>query len=228
MRKQAKATTTTPATTAGSTVKFTPEPGQTNARAVAESVVTGTLVNSALTKRFTSVLSNGMLDLTEFMKVIMNTIGEVQAGDLRTGEALLTGQAVALNAIFSELARRAALNMGEHMSATEAYMRLALKAQGQCRATIETLAAMKNPPVVFARQANINNGGQQQVNNGAQASGAASPAPAPASNSATEPNKLLEASHGERLDFGAQGTAGGTHQELAPVGAVNRTDKRGR
>jgi hypothetical protein len=32
--------------------------------------------------------------------------------------------------------------------------------------TLETLATIKNPPVVYARQANINNGGQQQVNNG--------------------------------------------------------------
>jgi len=39
--------------------------------------------------------------------------------------------------------------------------------------TLETLATIKNPPVVFARQANVNNGGQQ-VNNGA----AADPAPA--------------------------------------------------
>lgn len=30
-----------------------------------------------------------------------------------------------------------------------------------------SLATVKNPPV-FAKQANINNGGQQQVNNGAQ------------------------------------------------------------
>jgi hypothetical protein len=44
-------------------------------------------------------------------------------------------------------------------------MRLALKAQSQCRATLETLSAIKNPPVVFARQANITNG-PQQVNNG--------------------------------------------------------------
>ena len=43
-------------------------------------------------------------------------------------------------------------------------MRLALKAQGQCRATLETLATIKNPPVVFARQANIAQG-PQQVNN---------------------------------------------------------------
>jgi hypothetical protein len=44
-------------------------------------------------------------------------------------------------------------------------MRLALKAQSQSRATVETLAAIKNPPVVYARQANFA-AGHQQVNNG--------------------------------------------------------------
>ena len=56
------------------------------------------------------------------------------------------------------------MNMDEYIEATERYMRLALKAQGQCWATLETLAAIKNPPVVFARQANFANG-PQQVNN---------------------------------------------------------------
>jgi hypothetical protein len=37
-------------------------------------------------------------------------------------------------------------------------MRFGLKAQAQCRATLETLAAIKNPPTVFARQANIADG----------------------------------------------------------------------
>jgi hypothetical protein len=58
---------------------------------------------------------------------------------------VLVAQAASLNSIFTELARRAGLNMGEYIGATESYMRLALKAQAQCRATIETLAAMKNP-----------------------------------------------------------------------------------
>jgi hypothetical protein len=49
-------------------------------------------------------------------------------------------------------------------STSEAYMRMALKAQAQCRATVETLVTIKNPPVVFARQANIAQG-PQQVNN---------------------------------------------------------------
>jgi hypothetical protein len=34
-------------------------------------------------------------------------------------------------------------------------MRLALKAQAQCTRTIETLAEIKNLPVVFAKQSNI-------------------------------------------------------------------------
>ena len=37
-------------------------------------------------------------------------------------------------------------------------MKLALKAQNQCRMTLETLAAIKNPPVIYARQANFANG----------------------------------------------------------------------
>ena len=44
-------------------------------------------------------------------------------------------------------------------------MRLALKAQSQCRATIEALTNIKNPrPVAYVRQANI--GQAVQVNNG--------------------------------------------------------------
>ena len=88
---------------------------------------------------------------------------------------MLSAQAVAFNAVFAEMARRAALNMGEHIGATESYMRPALKAQSQSRATVETLATIKNPPVVFARQTNINNGGQQQVNNGVLQHGGVGP-----------------------------------------------------
>jgi len=48
--------------------------------------------------------------------------------------------------------------MGEYVDAADTDMRLALRAQSQCRATLETLAAIKNPPVVFANQANIAHG----------------------------------------------------------------------
>lgn len=89
-----------------------------------------------------------------------------QEGDMRAPEAMLYGQAVALQTIFTSLSRRAALNVGEYMNAAERYLRLALKAQAQCRATLETLHEMKNPrPVAFVQQANIAHG-PQQVNNG--------------------------------------------------------------
>jgi mRNA interferase RelE/StbE len=49
---------------------------------------------------------------------------------------------------------------------TERYLRLALRAQSQSRATWEALIAIKNPPPVgYLRQTNIAHG-PQQVNNG--------------------------------------------------------------
>ena len=107
----------------------------------------------------------GKTEITETLEEVVETIAKVRKGDLSGPEATLVSQAHSLNAIFSEFARRSALNMGEYIEASEKYMKLALKAQAQCRATIETLAAIKNPPVVFAKQANIANG-HQQVNNG--------------------------------------------------------------
>ena len=61
-----------------------------------------------------------------------------------------------------KLARRATTM--QELKHWEAYLRMALKAQNQCRMTLETLATIKNPPAVFARQANIAHG-PQQVNN---------------------------------------------------------------
>jgi hypothetical protein len=90
----------------------------------------------------------------------------VAGGDLKAAESMLVVQANTLDALFNTLAQRAALNMGEYLPAAETYLRLALKAQSQCRATLETLAAIKNPPVIYARQANFASG-PQQVNNGA-------------------------------------------------------------
>ena len=53
---------------------------------------------------------------------------------------------------------------GSYFDAGERYLKLAFKAQNQCRMTLETLTTIKNPPVVYAKQANIAHG-PQQVNN---------------------------------------------------------------
>ena len=70
-------------------------------------------------------------------------------------------------------------------------------------ATLETLANIKNPPVVFARQVNIAQG-PQQVNNGMMPAG--EPCAGPRENE-NEPSKLLEAKPHERLDTRMPGAA---------------------
>jgi len=158
--------------------------------------------------------------------LLMDMAGELRSqgeavnrGDLAAAERMLNAQAVSLNAIFGELARRAALNMGEHLGATERYMRLAFKAQAQCRATVETLAEMKNPhSVAFVRQANIAHG-PQQINIEARRSSTGEVAPAGETQS--EQSKQLEVPSGEWLDTGAKSAAGGTDSNLAPMGEVN-------
>ncbi len=83
-------------------------------------------------------------------------------------ESMLFAQALTLQATFKALSGRAAANASKYLAATDTYLRLALTAQGQCRATLETLATIKNPrPVAFVKQANLSNG-LQQVNNGSR------------------------------------------------------------
>lgn len=76
---------------------------------------------------------------------------------------MLMNQATALQSLFARLAER---GMGcDHAPAFEVNMRMALRAQLQCRASLETLAAIKSPPIVYAKQANFA-ARHQQVNNG--------------------------------------------------------------
>jgi hypothetical protein len=194
------------------------KPGQTPAAGSAEMLVGGLAANAITAVRFSREL--GELDLTECVAALVTLTQRVKDGDLGDAESLLTAQAVALNTIFTELTRRSLVNMGDYLDAAERYMRLALKAQSQCRATIETLALMKNPPTVFAKQANIAHG-PQQVNNGLVL-------PSRAEKTISEPIELLEAAHGERMDFRTAGTAGACDQELAPVGTVHGPPQRRR
>lgn len=160
-------------------------------------------------------------DIGALVDRLGDDVKDVWAGDMKRAEAMLFGQAHALQAIFMNLARRATTQ--EYMKHWEAYLRMAMKAQNQCRMTLETLATIKNPPVVIARQANINNGGQQQVNNGTPPSGHP---PAHAANVQAAPTELLEQQHGEWMDTGAAGKAGGADPHMAPVGEVHRPAKR--
>ena len=135
----------------------------------------------------------GGIDVPSLTDELRDQAAAVNRGELNHVEAMLMNQATALQSLFARLAERGM--SCDTIVPFEANLRMALRAQSQCRATLETLAAIKNPPVVFAKQANINQGnGNQQVNNGTSD---------PASRAGeiiNQPNELLEAQHGERMD----------------------------
>ncbi len=155
----------------------------------------------------------GQLDTPELVGCLRALAGNVNGGDLGQAEAMLFNQAAALQSLFSRLVERGM--KADLLPHFEAYMRLALRAQAQSTRTLEVLATVKNPPVVFAKQANIAQ--QQQVNNGP-----AVPAVTRARNPAPAQSKLLETLPDERLDFGTQGAASGADSKLATVGTVHR------
>lgn len=192
-------------------------PDQTRDQFMAKAAAGG-IVGNARTLVTYGKATFGELSLTECVAVLKQTAQGLNGGDLGAAVAMLSAQAVALDSMFGELARRSALNMGEYTDAMERYMRLALKAQGQCRATLETLAAIKNPPVVFAKQANIANG-PQQVNNGLNSETSTR---GRARDIESEPTELLEATYAQRMDTGATGSASRTDSDLAPLGKVDR------
>jgi hypothetical protein len=156
----------------------------------------------------------GEQDVSALIEQLRSKFDQVKSGDLGQCESMLVGQAVALQSIFVNLARRAARQ--EYLKQHETFLRLALKAQNQSRMTLETLAEIKNPPVVFAKQANIAHG-HQQVNNGA------STPVSHAEKNITQQNELLEVQNGSTiLDTRATGTAAAVDTAMATLGEVNR------
>jgi hypothetical protein len=140
----------------------------------------------------------------------------LQRGSLVDAERMLMAQATTLDVIFNQLARRAAANLdGQYLRACDTLLRLAFKAQSQSRATLETLAFIKNPrSVAFVRQANIANG-PQQVNNGTSPTSRARETESP-------PIELLEQHHEERLDTSTPQAAIRTDSAMATVEEVHR------
>ena len=192
--------------------------GKSRERLIADAA-TSPCLSPALVVGYFSKSLVGEQSLMDVCNSLGDQAARVKDGDLSHLESMLGAQAVSLNTLFAELARRAALNMGSHLDVTETYLKLALRAQTQCRSTIEALAEIKNPPVVFAKQANIAQG-PQQVNNYKDT--------ARVQQIETPQNELLEQDHGERLDTRAKAAAFRSNQEVATVEAVNRATNKSR
>lgn len=158
-------------------------------------------------------------DVNALASELSAQVEAVNRGDMRRPEGMLVAQAHTLHDVFNILLRRATTQ--QYLSQWETYMRMAMKAQSQCRMTLETLSEMKNPKAVaFVKQANIANG-PQQVNNGVAESRPVR-AGARAVDSSVAPGKLLEQHNGEWVDTGTTSTSGGADSQLEAVAARDR------
>jgi len=101
-----------------------------------------------------------IMDSTE---VLAESLAKAVHGDKRLASRLLAAQAISLDAMFTELARRSANNLGQYLDASERYMRLALKAQSACRTTLEALAKIHQPREQTVKHVHVNDGGQAVV-----------------------------------------------------------------
>lgn len=196
-------------------------PGETQERTLARLSLRPEVTAAATSIEYQRGLFEGQ-SLDDVVRELETQCAAVQRGDLSRPEALLTAQAHTLDAIFNKLARLAAANLNEYPVWGDRYLRLAMKAQTQCRATLETLANIKNPPMVFAKQANVATG-PQQINNNFESS-----THARTRETQSEQNRLLEQTDGQRLDSGATGQAIGSDPAMATVGSIDRTKDGGR
>lgn len=158
-------------------------------------------------------------NVTEMVAEIRQQAAAIHADDLSRPESMLIAQAHTLDGLFAKLATKALT--AANLDGMERYMRLALKAQSQSRATLQTLGELKAPKqIAFVKQANIGN--QVQVNNGAEAK------PSRTRKKPKAPNELLEVEHGERLDTRATGPSGRANPAMATLGEEHRADQPGR
>lgn len=198
----AKLTTPKPKTPLAKQAKQT-ETDKAKSERYAGISLSASYMNAILGESFTNTIlpDAGIADVASALK---DKIATVQAGDMTTIEAMLIGQAQALQTMFVSLG-------GQAVSKTQlvqytAFMNLALKAQSQSRATIQALVELKYPKQTnFVKQANIANG-HQQINNNTTAAdnnetSTRAPAPTHAKKINNRHNELLEANNGsEKMD----------------------------
>lgn len=194
--------------------------GDTAAQATARTVLRPSIGAAIATQAvYGKLIGDEYLEMGALSDELVEQCSKVHNGDLKRMESMLVAQAHTLDALFNRLTHRAMAQ--QYLKQYECYMRLALKAQAQARATVGALAEIKNPrPVAFVQQANL--GTNVQVNNGVSR-----PVRARA-REGIAPSGLLEASDGERLDTGTASATGRGDPTLEAVDTQHRAEDRGR
>ena len=205
-------------------LELTVTPTRTEAQAVANAAIDSAANAAFAMDAFHGNTVGSDVNLMALIESLRQYTDKAKGGDLSGLEAMLIGQATALQTIFTSLARRAMIQ--EYQKNLESFLGLALKAQAQSRATISALVDLKYPrQATFVKQANIANG-PQQVNNGTMQAGTHSHA------AEIEPsqNELIEdASHGStQMDTRATPAAARSYSTVETMATVHRAAERKR
>lgn len=195
-------------------LKLVRRPGESEAETLGRTLCDPLANTATVAHAYGGELFQGA-DINASIAAVTEITARVKGGDLGDLEAMLIAQATALQTMFVHLANRAQRQQLQR-NMTD-FLNMALKAQAQSRATISALVDLKFPrQVSYVKQANINNGGQQQVNNGAASPCAGGP------DAAAPQTRILRNDDGQWLDTGAACAPGRADQELAAVGADDR------
>ena len=184
-------------------IRVEPEADNTKAK-VAATIACEPTFKAALTAQLYAPALGQELDTVAMHSKTAELAYNAKNEDLGEIEVMMAAQIYALDSIFHYTAGRAKANMGQYPHAADMYMRLALKAQTQCRSTAETLSAIKNPRA-YIRQTNIAQ--NQQINN--------------SENFTDQTNELLSEQNHATLDFGGKSASGRTNSALAALEAIN-------
>jgi hypothetical protein len=141
---------------------------ETGRQAVARKFTSPHVRHGIVAADICNALSSGLSEankpsLVEYANEIKARGDKAAQGDLELASQLLASQAITLDSIFTEMARRMAHNMGEYLGATDTYARIALKAQAGSRATIEALAKLHSPREQTVRHVHVSEGGQAVI-----------------------------------------------------------------
>ena len=139
---------------------------ETGAQAMARKLLEPQMRHALTASTFANQLLGGNIEAPgqmDYVDHVMVATNKAAEGDLAMVSRMLAAQAITLDNMFTEFARRASSNMGQYLDATERYARLALKAQTNSRATLEALAKLHQPREQIVKHVHVNEGGQAVV-----------------------------------------------------------------
>lgn len=138
-------------------------PHMSNEDAVARLVHMPHYRNAAAGGSFGSSSAGMPSDSVASTRIVTEQCAKTRAGNMGLPSDILTAQAMTLDAVFTEMLKRSGANIGEYPEAAERYMRMAMKAQAQCRTSIEALSKMHQPREQVVRHVHVYEGGQAVV-----------------------------------------------------------------